>query len=344
MRILVTGGCGFIGSAVIRDLLGPGSLGRHRVTNLDCLAKPASREAPIWEASEDSLSRYSLLVGDIRNRETVREALVAAEPEWVMHLAAETHVDESISTPQDFVSTNILGTSVLLEECLAYWRRLGPAGRESFRFLYVSTDEVFGECIAPGSTFNEDSPYRPRNPYAASKAAAGHLVKAFHNTYRFPAITTYSCNNFGPWQHHSKFVPMVLTRALRGLTIPIYGDGTQERDWIHVDDNANLLIRILGVGTPGKSYCVSRRQVAQNLHVARFLCQCVDDLRGNKESSNTRLLMNVRDRPGHDRRYAMDPAAMDSLLQAPYESSITLDLRKTAAWYCKNEAWWSWRL
>lgn len=334
-RILVTGGSGFIGSALIRHLLAKTDCS---LLNLDKLTYAASPDALAIAAGNP---RYSFVCADICDRAVVADAFARQRPDVVFHLAAETHVDRSIDSPAAFMQTNVIGTYELLEGALAYWRGLGGAAKDRFRFLHVSTDEVFGSLGSRGS-FSESSPYDPSSPYSASKAAADHLVRSWHRTYGLPVLLSNCSNNYGPYQFPEKLIPSMVIKALREEPLPVYGDGMQVRDWLHVDDHARALARIADAGGVGESYNVGARCERSNLAVVEGLCDIMDRFRPRRSSlSHRELIRFVADRPGHDRRYAMDPTKMESRLGWRPLIDFASGLEATARWYRDNERWWA---
>jgi len=329
MKILVTGGAGFIGSAVVRLAVARG----HQVVNLDALTYAANPENV---ASVADSPLYAFEHADIRDRAALDRILAAHRPDAVMHLAAESHVDRSIDGPGAFVETNITGTYNLLEAARAYW--LGNGRPEGFRFHHISTDEVFGS-LGPTGQFTETTPYDPRSPYSASKAASDHLVRAWHETYGLPVVLTNCSNNYGPYHFPEKLVPVVILNALHGRGIPVYGDGGNVRDWLYVEDHADALLLCLERGAVGRSYNIGGENEATNIDLVRMICAHLDALRP-QGAPHERLIRFVADRPGHDRRYAIDPARIRSELG--WRPSVTVDegLRRTVAWYLDNESWW----
>jgi len=335
MRILVTGGLGFIGSAVIRRLI---TATGHEVLNLDARTYAASPEA-----LEGALHhpRHRLLEADIRDGRAVRDAFGSFRPEAVMHLAAESHVDRSIDGPAEFVSTNVVGTLVMLEAAREHWQSLPAAARDGFRFHHVSTDEVFGALEADDPPFHAGTRYDPRSPYSASKAASDHLVRAWQHTYGLPAFVSNTTNNYGPWQFPEKLIPLVALNALEGRTLPVYGDGSNVRDWLHVDDHAEALVLAIERGRPGETYPIGPRQERSNLAVVRAICAVLDRLRPDPAGPRAeRLIRFVADRPGHDFRYAMDPSAAEAALGWRARRDFETGLEETLRWYLGNEAWW----
>lgn len=329
MKILVTGGAGFIGSAVVRLAVSRG----HEVVNLDALTYAANLEN-VAGVAESPL--YAFEQADIRNRTALDRVFATHRPDAVMHLAAESHVDRSIDGPGAFIETNVTGTYNLLEAARAYWTKHGkPAG---FRFHHISTDEVFGSLGETGQ-FTEDTPYDPRSPYSASKAASDHLVRAWHETYGLPVVLTNCSNNYGPYHFPEKLVPVVILNALHGREIPVYGDGGNVRDWLYVEDHADALLLCLEKGVVGRSYNIGGENEARNIDLVRTICAHLDALRP-EGAPHDRLIRFVTDRPGHDRRYAIDPTRIRTELG--WRPSVTVEegLRRTVAWYLENEAWW----
>ncbi|WP_374637515.1 dTDP-glucose 4,6-dehydratase [Paracoccus sp. (in: a-proteobacteria)] len=329
MRILVTGGAGFIGSAVVRLAVRRG----HEVINLDALTYAANRENV---ASVSNSPLYSFEQADIRDRAALDRVLDSHKPDAIMHLAAESHVDRSIDGPGAFIETNVTGTYNLLEAARAYWTRQGKP--ENFRFHHISTDEVFGSLGETGQ-FTEDTPYDPRSPYSASKAASDHLVRAWHETYGLPVVLTNCSNNYGPFHFPEKLVPVVILNALHGRPIPVYGDGGNVRDWLYVEDHADALLLVLEKGELGRSYNIGGENEAKNIDLVRTICAEMDRLRP-ANAPHERLISFVTDRPGHDRRYAIDPDRIRTELG--WRPSVTVEegLRRTVEWYLDNEDWW----
>jgi dTDP-glucose 4,6-dehydratase len=332
LRILVTGGAGFIGSAVCRHLVG--RLGAE-VVNLDRLTY-AANPASLAQIATDP--RHRFVQGDIEDRALLDALLEEFQPDAVLHLAAETHVDRSIIGPDAFIQTNIAGTYQLLEAARVYWNALPGERRERFRFLQVSTDEVYGSLGSQGY-FTETTPYDPSSPYSASKAAADHLASAWHRTYGLPVLITNCSNNFGPCQFPEKLIPLMILNALEGEALPVYGDGGNVRDWLYVDDHVRALIRVLESGRVGETYNVGARNECSNLSLVRRLCSMLDELRPEGRP-HERLITYVTDRPGHDRRYAIDPTKIETELGWHPELAFEDALRETVAWFLENPVWW----
>ena len=330
MKLLVTGGAGFIGSAVVRLGIARG----HEVVNLDALTYAACLENV---ASVADAPGYAFVQADIRDRAALDAAFAEHAPDAVMHLAAESHVDRSIDGPGDFIETNITGTYNMLEAARAYW--VGQGRPEGFRFHHISTDEVFGS-LGPTGQFTEDTPYDPRSPYSASKAASDHLVRAWHETYGLPVVLTNCSNNYGPYHFPEKLIPVVILNALAGDPIPIYGDGSNVRDWLYVEDHADALLLVLEKGAVGRSYNIGGENERSNLELVRTICAILDELKPRDSGSYADQITFVTDRPGHDARYAIDPARIREELG--WRPSVTVEegLRRTVAWYLDNEAWW----
>ena len=321
--VLVTGGAGFIGSAVVRRLAGP-----RAVVNLDALTYAADLDAV---AGAVDASGYAFLRADIRDAETVRAVFAAHDPDAVLHLAAESHVDRSIDGPQAFVTTNVVGTAVLLEAARAHWEALPAARRDAFRFVHVSTDEVYG-ALGEAGAFTAASPYDPSSPYSASKAASDPLARAWHRTYGLPTIVTHCSNNYGPWQHAEKLIPTVVRRAAAGAPIPVYGTGRNVRDWIYVDDHVDALVAALDRGTPGATYLVGARTERTTLDIVGAVCDRLDVVRP-AGAPHRDLVAFVADRPGHDWRYAIDPSETERALGWAPRTSFEAGIAATVDWH-----------
>ena len=330
MKILVTGGAGFIGSAVVRLAVARG----HAVVNLDALTYAACLDN-VASVSGDPL--YAFERADIRDRAAIDAVLETHQPDAILHLAAESHVDRSIDGPVDFIDTNITGTYNMLEAARAYWTAQGRP--EAFRFHHISTDEVFGS-LGPTGMFTEDTAYDPRSPYSASKAASDHLVRAWGETYGLPIVLTNCSNNYGPYHFPEKLVPVVILNALAGKPLPIYGDGSNVRDWLYVEDHADALLCVLEKGQLGRSYNIGGENERSNLELVQTICAILDEKRPRADGAYADLITFVRDRPGHDARYAIDPARMNTELG--WHPSVTVEegLARTVQWYLDNEDWW----
>ena len=334
MKVLVTGGAGFIGSAVCRLLIG--ELGES-VLNLDKLTYAANLASlrPI-----ENHPNYRFQQGDIGDRKLVGELFRGFEPDAILHLAAESHVDRSIDAPGAFIKTNIEGTYALLDAALDYWRGLPPARTRAFRFHHVSTDEVFGS-LGPNGKFTEESRYQPNSPYAASKAASDHLVRAWHETFGLPVVISNCSNNYGPYHFPEKLIPLCILKALHGEPIPVYGKGDNVRDWLYVEDHARALQAVLTGGASGESYNIGGDGERTNLEVATAICALLDEMMpGSPYRPHRNLITFVTDRPGHDRRYAMDATKIRRELRWQPRESFETGLRKTVAWYLDNRWWW----
>ena len=332
--LLVTGGAGFIGSALVRHLI------RHtgyRVVNVDVLTY-AGNLASVAPVADDP--RYAFEQVDICDADAVARLFARYAPSAVLHLAAESHVDRSIDGPAAFVQTNIVGTYTLLEAARAYWHHLDTEAQAGFRFLHVSTDEVYGSLGAEG-LFTEQTPYDPSSPYSASKAASDHLARAWHRTYGLPVLVTNCSNNYGPYQFPEKLIPVAVLSALDGRPIPVYGRGANVRDWLYVDDHVRALVRVLEAGTPGETYNVGGHNEHTNLDVVRAICAHVDRLRGTMPDgrSHEALITFVEDRPGHDLRYAIDASRLARELGWRPAETFASGLGKTVEWYVANRAW-----
>jgi dTDP-glucose 4,6-dehydratase len=334
MKVLLTGGCGFIGSAVVRHMLRHTG---HVVVNVDKMTYAASEEA-LEEAARHN--RHVLVRADIADAAAMQAVFATHDPDLVMHLAAESHVDRSIDGPGEFIQTNIVGTFVLLQAARAHWQALPPARRSTFRFHHVSTDEVFGALDHDDPPFTEDTPYDPRSPYSASKAASDHLVRAWHHTYGLPAFVSNTVNNYGPWQFPEKLIPLVTLNALEGKPLPVYGDGSNKRDWLFVEDHAAALTQVLQQGEPGATYAIGARQPRSNLEVVRAICAELDRRLPDPAGPRERLIHFVTDRPGHDFRYEIDPSRAEAALGWRAAHDFQAGLARTIDWYLANRPWW----
>jgi len=307
------------------------------VANVDALTYAGNLES-LAEARDSN--RHTHFKTDICDRPALTDIFYRVRPDAVLHLAAESHVDRSIDGAAPFIETNVGGTFVVLDTALGYWRALDPAARERFRFQHISTDEVFGS-LGPDGRFTEDSPYQPNSPYAASKAASDHLVRAWHHTYGLPTLATNCSNNYGPYHFPEKLIPLTIIRALRGQSLPVYGKGENVRDWLHVEDHAEALSLVLQRGRPGETYNIGANNERRNIDVVRAICALLDDLLPNSVNRpHAKLIEFVTDRPGHDQRYAIDAAKIERELGWRPRRSFAEGLRDTVRWYLDNRAWW----
>jgi len=332
-RILITGGAGFIGSAVVRNLI---LNTRSQVINVDKLTYAGNLES-LAEVRHDE--RHVFRQIDIGDRAAMERVFAELRPEAVMHLAAESHVDRSIDAPASFIQTNVLGTYVLLEVARSYWAALGGAAKSSFRFHHVSTDEVYGDLGPEDPAFTEATAYGPSSPYSASKASSDHFVRAWHRTYGLPVVLTNCSNNYGPYQFPEKLIPLMILNAIEGKKLPIYGNGGNVRDWLFVDDHARALLRVLDKGVVGRTYNIGGRSEKTNLEVVKAICSSLDSLRPDAAGSYERLIGFVADRPGHDRRYAIDDTRITTELGWKPQETFETGLRKTLEWYVGNMQW-----
>jgi len=341
-RVLVTSGAGFIGSAVVRRLLQGTTATIFNLDKLGYASDLTSIEhtlAALGSAalSSDGQGRHQLLQVDLCNAAATAEAIQTADPDLVLHLAAESHVDRSIEGPAAFIDSNVTGTFHLLQAVRSHWETLPRERREAFRFHHISTDEVFGS-LGPTGRFSETTPYDPRSPYSASKAASDHLVNTWHHTYGLPVVLTNCSNNYGPWQFPEKLIPVVILKAAAGEPIPLYGDGLNVRDWLYVEDHVDALLLAATQGTPGRAYCVGGHGERTNKQVVEAICQALDQ-QLPAGAPHSRLITPVTDRPGHDRRYAIDPSRINSELGWQPRHSFQEGLAATVHWYLEQQAW-----
>lgn len=332
MRIVVTGGAGFIGSALVRHLLREDDV---HVLNIDALTY-AGCLASLREVEDHP--NYHFVHANICDREAMDEAIAGFEPDRIMHLAAESHVDRSITGAADFISTNIVGTFTLLEASRHYWSRLNEPRKSGFRFLHVSTDEVYGSLGVDG-LFTEETPYDPSSPYSASKASSDHLAKAWFRTYGLPVVISNCSNNYGPYHFPEKLIPLTILNALAGERLPVYGKGENVRDWLYVEDHARALQLIIERGTPGETYNVGGRNEQRNIEVVRRICEVLDRF-APASSPREDLIEFVPDRPGHDARYAIDASRLENELGWRARENFQTGIEKTVRWFLDNEWWW----
>ena len=333
MHILITGGAGFIGSALIRHLL---NNTEHQVLNLDKLTYAGNLESL---ASVAGHPNYRFVQADIADSTAVNQALAEFQPDALMHLAAESHVDRSIDGPAAFIQTNIVGTYALLEATRSYWAQLPPARKEAFRFHHISTDEVYGDLHGVDDLFSEATPYAPSSPYSASKAASDHLVRAWQRTYGLPVLITNCSNNYGPYHFPEKLIPLVILNALDGKPLPVYGNGQQVRDWLYVEDHARALLKVVSEGKIGETYNIGGHNEQKNLQVVESICALLDELTPRQSGSYKEQISFVSDRPGHDLRYAIDASKIERELGWKPAETFASGLRKTVLWYLNNLDW-----
>lgn len=336
LTFLITGGAGFIGSAVVRELI---ANTEHQVVNVDKLTYAGNLESL---SSVDQNERYTFVQADVCDAAAMQQLFENCQPDVVMHLAAESHVDRSIDGPAEFIQTNVVGTSVLLEAARGYWKALqesAPAKAADFRFHHISTDEVYGDLEGPDELFTETTPYAPSSPYSASKASSDHLVRAWQRTYGLPTLITNCSNNYGPYHFPEKLIPLMILNALAGKALPVYGDGQQIRDWLFVDDHARALVQVATEGEIGETYNIGGHNEKTNLEVVHLLCDLLQEL-VPKNASYRDLITFVTDRPGHDLRYAIDARKIERELGWVPQETFETGLRKTVQWYLANQSWW----
>jgi dTDP-glucose 4,6-dehydratase len=336
MTVLVTGGAGFIGSNFVLNWLAGAETRGEPVVNLDALTYAGNLHS--LQALQGN-SRHTFVKGDIGDRALVDSLLAVHRPRAIVHFAAESHVDRSIHGPGAFMKTNVDGTFTLLEAARSHWARLDDAARGEFRFHHVSTDEVYGSLAPDAPAFTETHPYEPNSPYSASKAASDHLVRAWHHTYGLPVVTTNCSNNYGPYHFPEKLIPLTIVNALAGRPLPVYGDGQQVRDWLYVGDHCSAIRAVLAGGRLGETYNVGGWNEKPNIEIVKTVCALLDELRPSSEGSYTRLITYVKDRPGHDRRYAIDARKIERELDWRPAETFDTGIRKTVQWYLDNAAW-----
>jgi dTDP-glucose 4,6-dehydratase len=334
MKLIITGGAGFIGSAVIRYLINETET---TLMNVDKLTYAGNLDSLLTVANHP---RYHFAKVDIGDATALSAIFADFQPDAIMHLAAESHVDRSIDGPAEFINTNIVGTYTLLETARNYWQPLNQEAKARFRFHHVSTDEVYGSLGATG-IFTEETPYRPNSPYSASKAASDHLVRAWHHTFNLPVVTTNCSNNYGPYQFPEKLIPLIILNAFEGKPLPVYGKGENIRDWLYVEDHARALYLILTQGKMGETYNIGGHNEKTNLEVVKTLCATLDELLPDSpHKPHEKLISFVTDRPGHDLRYAIDASKIEHELGWRPQESFDTGLRKTVQWYLENKKWW----
>ncbi len=334
--ILVTGGAGFIGSNFVLEWFKDPATSNERVINLDVLTYAGNRENL---AALEGDVRHVFVQGDICDRVLIDRLLAEHQPRAIVHFAAESHVDRSIHGPGAFIKTNIDGTYTLLEASRAYWSTLPESSRQTFRFHHVSTDEVYGSLKPDDPAFAETNPYEPNSPYSASKAASDHLVRAWHHTYGLPVVTTNCSNNYGPYHFPEKLIPLMIVNALAGKPLPVYGDGQQIRDWLYVTDHCSAIRSVLSRGRLGETYNIGGWNEKANIDIVKTICQLLDELRPDSVGPYSRLITYVKDRPGHDRRYAIDARKIERELGWRPVETFETGIRKTVNWYLQNQSW-----
>ncbi len=336
MAVLVTGGAGFIGSNFVLDWFNDPAVSAERIVNLDALTYAGNAENL---ASLRTDARHCFVHGDICDRALLERLLAEHRPRAIVHFAAESHVDRSIHGPGAFMKTNVEGTFTLLEAARAYWSALEGEDRSGFRFHHVSTDEVYGSLTPGAPAFTETHPYEPNSPYSASKAASDHLVRAWHHTYGLPVVTTNCSNNYGPYHFPEKLIPLMIVNALAGKPLPVYGDGQQIRDWLYVTDHCSAIRAVLARGRLGETYNIGGWNEKANIDIVRTICGLLDELRPDPAGPHARLITHVKDRPGHDRRYAIDARKIERELGWRPAETFETGIRKTVEWYLTNTAW-----
>ena len=334
MKILITGGCGFIGGALIRKLL---TTTDHEILNIDKFGYASDHTSIDQTINQLKTNKYKLFKIDLNNKNKLEEIIQNFEPDLIMHLAAESHVDRSIESPEHFIESNILGTFSLLESCRKFFYSLNIEKKSKFIFHHISTDEVFGSLGEKGR-FSESTPYDPRSPYSASKASSDHLVRSWYHTYGLPVIVTNCSNNFGPWQFPEKLIPLVTLKAIQKEPIPLYGDGSNVRDWLFVEDHVDALLLAALKGKVGETYCIGGYGEKSNKEIVLKICEILDNEIPN-QSPHNQLIEYVLDRPGHDKRYAIDPSKIENELGWKPKYGLEKGLRKTVLWYLKNYDW-----
>ncbi len=334
MKILVTGGAGFIGSAVVRELINNSN---HEVMNVDKLTYAGNLDS-LGSVSEDS--RYQFSQTDICDEAAVAKIFETFSPDIVMHLAAESHVDRSIDGPGEFIQTNVIGTFNLLQAARKHYESLDDSKKSTFRFHHISTDEVYGDLEGTTDLFTEKTPYAPSSPYSASKASSDHLVRAWNRTFGLPVVITNCSNNYGPFHFPEKLIPLVILNALEEKALPVYGDGKQIRDWLYVEDHARALIKVATEGAVGETYNIGGFNEKENIQVVQTICGILDEVRPRANGKYSDLIEFVKDRPGHDLRYAIDASKIERDLGWRPEETFETGIRKTIEWYLSNETWW----
>ncbi len=336
-RVLITGGAGFIGGALIRELLIKTNAVIYNLDKMGYASDLTSIKHTLNSLKDTNKNRHFHIKSDLNNLEAITQALVISNPDVIFHLAAESHVDRSINGPSQFINSNILGTFNLLEAVRSFWVNLTESRRNKFKLIHISTDEVFGSLSEKGK-FNEGSPYQPRSPYSASKAASDHLVNAWHHTYGLPIIITNCSNNYGPWQYPEKLIPVIIKKAINQEKIPIYGDGLNIRDWLYVEDHVSALFKVLEKGTIGESYCIGGNNEITNIELAKYICKLLDK-KLPISFSYINLIEFIEDRLGHDKRYAIDAEKMKNCLGWEPETTFERGIEITLNWYLENSYW-----